>query len=249
MDQKPTKTIADIQDQVTPVIVDEDDLEINDDFDYSNYAVVRGEFFSHIKEPSISFSDMQFSANSAAVNKMPNTDYIQILISPDTNKLLVRAAHEDDKDSFVWVSYRKKDGKRIPKKVTCKIFSAKLFDQMGWDPSSRYKFLGKMIQSQGELFFAFDLLEPEVFQREISPEGNPKRLRVPKYIEEWKDQFGIPLEEHKKLQVTTFDGYAVFTISDKKPLHPADSKNAAEETPSIGAETNGTGGPDVFRTI
>ena len=38
MDQKPTKTIADIQDQVTPMIVDEDDLEINDDFDYSNYA-------------------------------------------------------------------------------------------------------------------------------------------------------------------------------------------------------------------
>ena len=248
MDQKITKTIRDIQDQITPPLTDEE-LEIDDDFDYSEYAVVRGEFFSHLKEPSIAFSDMQFSANSAAVRKLPNTDYIQILISPDSRKILVRAALEDEKDSFLWVTYRKKDGKRLPKKVTCKMFSAKLFDQMGWDPESRYKFLGKLIRVQGELFFAFDLSEPEVFQREISPEGKSKRARVPQYIDEWKNQFGIPYEEHKKLQVTTFDGYAVFSISDKQPPQPDDSKDMRDTASPVGTEPHGTGGPDVFRTI
>ena len=42
MDQKPTKTIADIQDQVTPVIVDQDDLEINDDFENTDTVLVIG---------------------------------------------------------------------------------------------------------------------------------------------------------------------------------------------------------------
>ena len=248
MEQKWNKTIRDIQDQITPPQTD-DELEIDDSFDYSNYAVVRGEFFSHLKEPSIAFSDMQFSANSAAVKKMPETDYIQILISPDSKKILIRAAQEDEKDSFLWVTYRRKDGKRLPKKVTCKMFSAKLFDQMSWDPESRYKFLGKLIQVQGELFLAFDLTEPEVFQREASSEGKPKRSRVPQYLDEWKNQFGIPFEEHKKLQVTTFDGYAVFSISDKQGSQGADKKEEVEASPTMGTEPHGTGGPDVFRTI
>ena len=248
MDHRQNKTVRDIQDQVTPVLAEDAELEIDDDFDYSQYAVVRGEFFSHINEPSIAFSDMQFSANSAAVRKLPNTDYIQILINPESKKILVRAAHEDEKDSFLWVRYRRKDGKRLPKKVTCKMFSAKLFDQMGWDAESRYKFLGKMIRSQGEVFFVFDLSEPEVFQREISPEGKPKRLRVPQYIEEWKSQFGIPYEEHKKLQVTTFDGYAVFSITDSQQPQAAETGNT-EKIPSPGPETHVTGGPNGFRTI
>lgn len=247
MDQKLSKTIRDIQDQITPPQPD-DELEIDDDFDYSQYAVVRGEFFSHMNEPSIAFSDMQFSANSAAVKKMPGADYIQILISPDSKKILVRAAQEDEKDSFLWVTYRRKDGKRVPKKVTCKMFSAKLFDQMGWDPESRYKFLGKLLQIQGELFFAFDLSEPEVFQREVSSAGKAKRSRVPQYIDDWKNQFGIPFEEHKQLQITTFDGYAVFSISDK-PSQQAENTGKAEIATTMGIEAHEAGGSNAFSTI
>ena len=35
--------------------------------------------------------------------------------------------------------------------------------------------------------------------------------RTPSYPEEWKNQFGIPVEEHQKsMQVNIFEGYAVF---------------------------------------
>ena len=35
--------------------------------------------------------------------------------------------------------------------------------------------------------------------------------------EEWKNQFGIPVEEHQKsMQVNIFEGYAVFDIQEKK---------------------------------
>ena len=80
---------------------------------------------------------------------------------------------------------------------------------------------------------------PEVFQREISPEGNPKRLRVPKYIEEWKDQFGIPYEEHKKaLQINMFDGFALFSLGEK-PQNGTDDQQSDSDGSNGGQQTDG----------
>ena len=42
-------------------------------------------------------------------------------------------------------------------------------------------------------------------------DGKVKTSRTPTYPEEWKNQFGLPVEEHQKsLQINIFDGYAVF---------------------------------------
>ena len=91
--------------------------------------------------------------------------------------------------------------------------SDQAFQNTVWDPESRYRFLGKLLQIQGELFFAFDLSEPEVFQREASSGGKSKRSRVPQYIDDWKNQFGVPVNEHKDtMQISIFDDYAVFRI-------------------------------------
>lgn len=243
----------DIQDNLTP----DDEIEYDDNFDYTNFQVVRGEYFSHLKEPSIYFADMQFTANSAAVKKLPEADYVQILISPNDKKILVRAAREDDKDSFLWVSYRNKDHKRHPKKVTCKIFYAKLYDSMGWNPENKYKFLGKLIKSREELFFVFDLKSPEIFQRETTEGEKPKRSRIPAYNGDWKDQFGLPFEEHEKsLQIATFEDFVIFSLNDRKKETGKAEKEAelpadhdAAEIASHSEAVPEIGGPDAFRTI
>ena len=103
----------------------EPDIEIEQDdtFSYDGYQVVRGEFFAHIYEPSITFNRCKVSLNTACIRKLPSVDYVQILVNPDTLKLAVRPCEEDEKDSFLWCS--EKDGKRKAKQITCRRSSPK----------------------------------------------------------------------------------------------------------------------------
>lgn len=179
-------------------------------FSYDGYQVVRGEFFAHIHEPAFTFNDNKVYLNMACIRKLPQTEYVQILVHPEEKKLAVRPCREEEKDSFRWCTKNAK--KRGPKQITCRVFYAKIFSLMGWNPQYRYKLLGKLIQSNKELLFIFDLKTPEIYPCAAKP-GGAKSAQLPNYPESWKNQFGISMEEHQKtLQVNIFDGYAIFDI-------------------------------------
>lgn len=200
-----------IQNQATPT-----DIEGDDAFSYEGYQVVRGEFFAHMFEPSITFNNCRVSLNTACIKKVPEADYVQILVNPIEKKLAVRPCNEDEKDSFLWCSINRTTGKKKPKQITCRMFFAKVVSLMEWNPQYRYKLLGKLIESNGERLFVFDLNSPEIYQRVVLHNGKPKTTRTPVFPKEWQNQFGLPVEEHKKqLQIDIFDGYAVFGIKDE----------------------------------
>ena len=73
-------------------------------FSFDGYQVVRGEFFAHTFEPSITFCGSKLYVNMACLNKLPTVEYIQILVNQDTKKLVIRPCREDEKDSFRWCS-------------------------------------------------------------------------------------------------------------------------------------------------
>lgn len=179
---------------------------------YDEYQVVHGEFFSHIYEPSFTLSNNKVYVNTACIRRLPDTDYMQILVNSQEKKLAVRPCHEDEKDSLRWCSATKK---RSPRQVTCRIFFAKLMALMNWNPDYRYKLLGKLIRSNDELLFVFDLTTPEIFIRTPKDDGKPTTKRTPVYPADWKNQFGVPADEHQNnLQINMFNGYTVFGISD-----------------------------------
>lgn len=191
---------------------DRNTMEIVEDnsFSYDGYQVVRGEFFAHIHEPSFTFNDNKVYLNMACIRKLPQTEYVQILVHPEEKRLAVRPCREEEKDSFRWCTNNAK--KRGPKQITCRVFYAKIFSLMGWNPQYRYKLLGKLIHSNGELLFIFDLKTPEIYPR-IAKSRETKNSQLPNYPESWKNQFGISMKEHQKtLQVNIFDGYAIFDI-------------------------------------
>ena len=86
-------------DEKNTIPVTEDDA-----FSYDGYQVVRGEFFAHTYEPSFTFNSSKVSVNTACIKKLPDTDFVQILVNPDEKKLAVRPCQEDEKDSFRWCS-------------------------------------------------------------------------------------------------------------------------------------------------
>lgn len=202
-------------------------------FHYVGYQVVRREFFAHLHEPSITFAGCKISLNTACLKRLPSVEYVQILINPEGKKLAVRPSKEDEKDSFRWCIVR--DEKRKPRQITCRMFFAKIIQLMDWNPDYRYKMLGKLIRSGDEHLFVFDLTAMEVYQRILHDGDKPVTVRNPVYPVEWQNQFGLPVEEHRKqLQmINIFEGYTVFGIND----------NPVNRTPR--AETDEAGGEDL----
>lgn len=192
--------------------------------DLNEFEVARSEFFAHTHEPSFIFNDGKIGVNTACVRRLPEVDYVQILINRKKHKLVVRVCQEEDIFSILWA--KTKDGKRFPRQITGKMFFMKVCDMMEWNPDHRYKIIGKLVRANNELLFLFDLDARETFERSTRDDGKRVSSRKPVFPEEWKSQFGIPFSEHKKaLQISLFDGYTVFSVKDPK----SDDKESGTE--------------------
>lgn len=209
-------------------------------FSYEGYQVVRGEFFAHLFEPSVTFNNEKVSVNVACINKLPAVEYVQFLVNPQEKKLAVKPCREEMKDSFCWAS-KNSDGKRKPKTISCRIFFAKVMNLMGWNPEYRYKILGKLIRTQSDLLFVFDLASAETYVKKgKNDEGSGRKAFYP---EEWKNQFGVPVKDHQDLTlVSIFDDYTVFKIDrDEEREGKTDGSNnyaGSKEEPNQDTQEN-----------
>lgn len=202
----------------------EDEIIQDDSFSYAGYQVVRGEFFAHLYEPSVSFNQSKVYVNMGCLKRMQDVSYVQILVNSEEKKLVIRPAGEDEKDAFLWCTVNK--NVRRPKQITCRVFFAKIVHLMSWNPDYRYKLLGKVIRSGDEKLVVFDLNATETYVRTIKEGEKPKTARKPVFPAEWENQFGLPVEEHRKqLQVNIFKGYTVFGIQDNKETVKNSDKN------------------------
>lgn len=223
-------------------IVDQKAIELAEDFSYDGYQVVRRELFAHLREPAVVIRRDSVTFNTACIAGLEDAVYIQILVNQDNKRMVVRKCEENDKDALRWCVA--KPDKRKSRKMTNKIFSAMMYEMMGWNLDCRYKILGHKITFEDETIYVFDLMETEIFldikgkrskkdtesqttienvsniEETASSDTDTKRSveeikrknRIPFYPKEWKDSFGLPVEEHRKaLEINMLDGYAEFT--------------------------------------
>ena len=134
-------------------------VDMGADFDFEGFQVVRREFFAHLREPAVTFNNYKFYVNCACLNKFPDAFYVQVLVNQETKIMALRPCAENTRDSFAWCGMSK--GKRSPRQITCKLFFAKMFSMMAWNPDYRYKLLGRLIHANGEYMIAFDLLNSQ----------------------------------------------------------------------------------------
>ena len=223
-------------------IIDQKAIELAEDFSYDGYQVVRRELFAHLREPAVVIRRDSVTFNTACIAGLEDAVYIQILVNQDSKRMVVRKCEENDKDALRWCVA--KPDKRKSRKMTNKIFSAMMYEMMGWNLDCGYKILGHKITFEDETIYVFDLMETEIFldikgkrakkdtesqfttekansieetasnstDNERSVEEIKRKNRIPFYPKEWKDSFGLPVEEHRKaLEINMLDGYAEFT--------------------------------------
>lgn len=224
--------------------IDQKALELAQDFSYDGYQVVRRELFAHLREPAVVIRRDSVTFNTACIAGLEDAVYIQILINQDNKRMVVRKCEENDKDALRWCI--EKPDKRKSRKMSNKLFSAMMYDMMGWNTDCRYKILGHKITHEDETMYIFDLLETEIFmdtkrkkkanpdsveKKEVlvtaetdqTPEQNQEEIaakvarklnRIPFYPKNWKDSFGLSVEEHKKaLETNITDGYIEFSAT------------------------------------
>ena len=217
-------------------IIDQKAIELAEDFSYEGYQVVRRELFAHLREPAVVIRRDSVTFNTACIAGLEDAVYIQILVNQDNKRMVVRKCEENDKDALRWCVA--KPDKRKSRKMTNKIFSAMMYEMMGWNLDCRYKILGHKITFEDETIYVFDLMETEIFldikrkkakkdteSQSTTENANnieetassdteeiKRKNRIPFYPKEWKDSFGLPVEEHRKaLEINMLDGYAEFT--------------------------------------
>ncbi|MFR5839742.1 MAG: hypothetical protein ACLUFC_03985 [Anaerobutyricum hallii] len=224
--------------------IDQKALELAQDFSYDGYQVVRRELFAHLREPAVVIRRDSVTFNTACIAGLEDAVYIQILVNQDNKRMIVRKCEENDKDALRWCI--EKPDKRKSRKMSNKLFSAMMYDMMGWNTDCRYKILGHKITHEDETMYIFDLLETEIFmdtkrkkkanpdslekkeelvteETDQTPEKNQEEIaakvarklnRIPFYPKNWKDSFGLSVEEHKKaLETNITDGYIEFSAT------------------------------------
>lgn len=224
--------------------IDQKALELAQDFSYDGYQVVRRELFAHLREPAVVIRRDSVTFNTACIAGLEDAVYIQILVNQDNKRMVVRKCEENDKDALRWCI--EKPDKRKSRKMSNKLFSAMMYDMMGWNTDCRYKILGHKITHEDETMYIFYLLETEIFmdtkrkkkanpdslekkeelvtaETDQTPEQNQEEIaakvarklnRIPFYPKDWKDSFGLSVEEHKKaLETNLTDGYIEFSAT------------------------------------
>ena len=186
-------------------------------FSFDGYQVVRREFFSHKFDPTLTIKGNSIIFNNACISKMEQVVYVQVLVNPATEKLVIRPCEEGARDAIRWCVA--KDDKRKSRQITCGLFTAKLYEMMGWEALYRYKLQGAKIDYQGEQLYVFDLTSTEIFLPSVKDPENPDakaKRGATVFPKDWRDSFGIPVLEHAaSTQVNLLEGYSFADVGAK----------------------------------
>ena len=191
-------------------------------FSFDGYQVVRREFFSHKFDPTLTIRGNSIIFNNACISKLDQVVYVQVLINPADEKLVIRPCGEGARDAIRWCIA--KEEKRKSRQISCGLFTEKLYKMMGWETLYRYKLQGSRISYLNEELYIFDLTSTEVYLPPVTdsadPIAKPKR-RAPQYPATWSESFGLTVDDHTaSTRINLMEGYGLVDVSEKPEQMP-----------------------------
>ena len=192
-------------------------------FSFAGYQVVRREFISHRFDPAMTIRGNSITFNNSCISKLEDATYIQFLINPTERKLAIRPCDEGARDAVRWCVVRGE--KRKSREITCRPFTEKLYELMGWEEIYRYKLQGMRISYQGENLYLFDLGSKEAFLPQTRDPATGKVKRSAAVLDAaWLDSFGLSVEEHAaSTQINLDEGFIAPDLSAAVETEPEPS--------------------------
>ena len=160
-------------------------------FDLSDFEKVDSQLFSTVSQPMCWFKYNQMYFNRACIDKMKNTQYIELLFEPTEKLLAIRSCNEYDDYAIKWGV--EKNDKLSPITKTSSGISHVLFDCMEWNEDYRYKMIGVRRTKNNDSIVIFDLNNAEAICREELESENPDEVisKITSYYDEYlSEHFG-----------------------------------------------------------
>jgi len=191
-------------------------------FSYDGYQIVRREMFARIREPAAVIRKDSITFNTACINGLEDTVYIEIMINANKHSIAVRRCDKDNRDAQRWCVDR--PDKRRTRKIGSTRFTQRLYELMNWSDKCRYKVQGERKElSDGTVYF-FYLDQCEIiFEKKkktqaevlaeppgvsVPPEEQAERQEAeqgmgvkPFYPDDWGNSFGVPVDEERTLDI------------------------------------------------
>lgn len=177
--------------------------------DLDSYELPPRTQFSMLNKPAVSIKHREMTFNMACIRLFEGVQYILPFTSRPKKRVAVVTCSEEESESVQWARLNKK-GVWTNRTIVSEEYLAKLFDLMGWDPTCRYKVMGRVTNSERGLILVFDLEEAILF---TTPEeyvdrrtGEVKKRQIKYYPDEYKDRIGKSYKDYlEKYQMSMFE--------------------------------------------
>lgn len=167
----------------------------------AGFQVTRAEFFANMQEPTLTIWPGRIKFSMSCIKNFPGVTHIQILVNDQQHRLVIRPSEKDKPDALRWAKGGSAEEIRS-RDMTCRMFSAKVYEMMTWSPLCRYRIVGVPAVCEGEALFLFRLNDCRAF---VSGKNADRNAFFPK---DWRDYFGLPVEKHEEShRIDLADGY------------------------------------------
>jgi hypothetical protein len=193
--------------------------------------VVRSEFLSPTFQAKVTIQFDNFSFNAACVRIFSDTQYIQVLVDRNRQRIIVIPCQEYTPCHLKWSNL--KAGKVQSRKCLAKITCAKLFDMMNWIPENRYKVMAVYQEIEAVRLIVFNLIECEMLVSEIIEKSDGRSAKRNKVIrpDDWLNSFGnlyrthadaykVDISKHYLLPDNLTGEEQAILIAQRKPIVP-----------------------------
>ncbi|GHV00128.1 resolvase [Clostridia bacterium] len=179
------------------------------DFDYRGYEVVRAQFFNTARRTCISFSSENLSFSSECIRKLGNPTYVEMLIEPRKQILVVRPSSKEVRNAVRWA--KSEIEKYIPRVINGVAFLGTLFEICGWNTDYKYRVRGVRSKKDDESVIVFDMHDTEIFLPQgvfeeatnSTLDGIGAEKQVIAFPKEWSNDFGLEfyrLQQSRELE-------------------------------------------------
>lgn len=190
-----------VESESVPAAVADKKVEAQEgEFDLRGYQVAYGQFFNSNERIVMILTSKRLGFNYYAVDKLGDSQYIELLVEPFKRVLAVRPSSKENRYAVKWYNYAN-DGSRKPRQIAMAACLPNIFDLFGWNHECRYKIIGRLNTNGTDSYISFDVGEaemqiPEDLVLDADENGrmteyiDHSRSAVTAYPASWADNFG-----------------------------------------------------------
>lgn len=153
--------------------------------DFTGFEKLDSQLISRNGMPTLWFKEKQLFFSKACIEKMKESECVELLFEPTEMLLAIRSCDEDNPYAIKWG--KNKDGRMLPLIKASTGFSSILYKCLNWDAEDRYRLIGVRRTKGKDSIVLFDLNTAEKIHREeiIDDSSDELMIKTTTYLDEY----------------------------------------------------------------